>query len=600
MQNPSISSFSRALVALAALSGAAAAQSTVHFSVDWQSLTVGTPDSAFGFPITEGDVLVPTAPAIGLGPLPGPSIAWSAGFAPVPGLGLFGHAGCAGHAGSTPCIVEVDALSFGRDFAPLAGMTLKHFVRFSTDEYARGIFGMPASPTVWDESLAGDLCADVLVDFGIGAMPTPPFGAAMPGSVAFLDGNGLASLTPALYPGLGLVEPRPPTPVLPKLGDNLDALEMDPGSATGGPPPFGFFFSLDAAFPDPFTGIPNTGSAAAHGFPPGAVLHTPVPGGAPVLYAPPPLLGLDLVGGPQSDDLDALALAENGLAGYQPSQTPFDWGVAGGSDMLLFSVRRGSAVIGMPDSLFGIPISEGDILTTPIPTALGGISPFPAIFIAAENIGLATLRSGTGGNFNDELDALDLDPKGLLDCNGNGVEDAIDIATGTSPDTNGNGIPDECEGGVTYDCFCPSPLGPCGNDDATAGCRNSTGQGGLLTATGSTSVGADDLVLTTTQMPAFTPGLMLMGPGIGGPLPFFDGRRCVNGALLRWPVKFAGATGSFSYGPGLSAFSIANFPPAYWLTPGSVWHFQTWYRDNTGPCGSGANISNSASVLFTL
>ncbi|MEZ5975726.1 MAG: hypothetical protein R3E96_13060 [Planctomycetota bacterium] len=50
--------------------------------------------------------------------------------------------------------------------------------------------------------------------------------------------------------------------------------------------------------------------------------------------------------------------------------------------MLLFSVRRGSWVIGQPDSIFGIPIEEGDILTTPLPTAMGGVSPFPGIFIA--------------------------------------------------------------------------------------------------------------------------------------------------------------------------------------------------------------------------
>lgn len=600
MHHPTISTLTRALLSLAALSGAAAAQSTVHVSIDWQSITVGAPDSAFGFPITEGDILVPTAPAIGLGPLPTPSIAYTAGFAPAPGLGLFGHAGCAGHPGSTPCIVEVDALSFGQDFAPQPGVPLKHAVRFSTDEYARGIPGMPFPPTVWSESGVGDICADVLVDVGIGAAPTPPFAAVMPGSTAFLDGNGLASLTPALYPGFGLIEPRPPTPVLPKLGDNLDALEMDPGSATGGPPALGFFFSLDAAWPDPFTGFPNTGSAAAHGFPPGAVLRTAVPGGAPVMYATPPMLGLDLIGGPQSDDLDAIALHENGAPGYQPSTTPYDWAFAGGSDMLLFSVRRGSAVIGAPDSLFGIPISEGDILTTPIPTALGGVSPFPAIFIAAENLGLATLRSGFPGNINDELDALDLDPKPLFDCDGNGVEDALDIAMGGAADLNGNGIPDVCETPlVVYNCFCPAPLGPCGNHDASAGCRNSTGSGALLTASGTTSVGADNLVMTTSQMPTFTLGLMLQGPSLVAPLPFFDGRRCVSGNLLRWPLKNSGATGSFSYGPGMAAFAVANHPVAFWLTAGSTWHFQTWYRDTLGPCGTGANVSNSGSVTFT-
>ncbi|MCF6329546.1 MAG: hypothetical protein L3J02_07095, partial [Henriciella sp.] len=54
----------------------------------------------------------------------------------------------------------------------------------------------------------------------------------------------------------------------------------------------------------------------------------------------------------------------------------------GDTDMVLFSVRRGSPVVGMPDSIFGIPIADGDILTTPLPTSMGGVSPFPGIFCA--------------------------------------------------------------------------------------------------------------------------------------------------------------------------------------------------------------------------
>ena len=55
---------------------------------------------------------------------------------------------------------------------------------------------------------------------------------------------------------------------------------------------------------------------------------------------------------------------------------------------------------------------------------------------------------------------------------------------------------------------------------------------------------------------------------------------------------------SFSYGPGMAAFAVANHPVAFWLTAGSTWHFQTWYRDTAGPCGTGANVSNAATVTF--
>ena len=191
------------------------------------------------------------------------------------------------------------------------------------------------------------------------------------------------------------------------------------------------FFSLDSAFVDPLEAIvppPNFGTAAANGFVGGDVLvgvPAAAPGGPIALFAAAPLLGLDLILGPDTDDLDALKLAGNAILGYQPSIVPFDW-LAGLSDMLLFSVRRNSAVIGLPDSIFGIPIEEGDVLTTPCPA--GSVIPgsgivcvgggLPGIFTAAEALGLATVRSGVFASYGvinpiynqdvwaDDLDAL--------------------------------------------------------------------------------------------------------------------------------------------------------------------------------------------------
>jgi hypothetical protein len=104
------------------------------------------------------------------------------------------------------------------------------------------------------------------------------------------------------------------------------------------------------------------------------------------------LLGLDL-GGFDTDDLDALIFDDaDGTATLTPPDT------------IYFSVRRGSAVIGAPDSAFGVPIEEGDVLTIPTGPGLP-----PALFIAAEVMGLGTVRSGTAGPFGaDEVDALDL------------------------------------------------------------------------------------------------------------------------------------------------------------------------------------------------
>jgi hypothetical protein len=110
------------------------------------------------------------------------------------------------------------------------------------------------------------------------------------------------------------------------------------------------------------------------------VIVNPAPGAGNALYAPAAALGLDLLG-EGTDDLDALILNDRG--------TPlvFEPGI----DLIEFSVRRNSAVIGLPDSWLGIPIEEGDVLTIPAAPGLP-----PQIVIPAEALGLATVRSGLG------------------------------------------------------------------------------------------------------------------------------------------------------------------------------------------------------------
>jgi hypothetical protein len=362
------------------------------------------------------------------------------------------------------------------------------------------------------------------------------------------------------------------------------------------------YFSLDAAWADPASGLPHNGSAAIHGVSAADVLLTPFAGAAPAVWAPAPTLGLDIAMPGMEDDLDALVICLNSMPGFQPSHAPYDW-LTGSTDMVLFSVRRGSPVIGMPDSIFGVPIEEGDILTTPLATALGGVSPFPGIFISAETLGLATSRSGMvpAGGFADDLDALDMTGFGpMRDCNGNGGDDAVDIALGLEADLNQNGIPDSCEGTLLVDPYCFCAIGaPCGNEDAFAGCANSSGSGCLLDAIGSSSVGLDDLTLTITNAEPSEFGLCFMGPTQIAPVLFGDGLRCVGGALKRHGVVLADAAGNATYGPGIVGYSIANFPPSGHISIGSTWSFQFWYRSNTGPCASGSNVSNALAVTFT-
>ncbi|VAW44277.1 hypothetical protein MNBD_GAMMA02-1771 [hydrothermal vent metagenome] len=356
------------------------AQGTPTFSVDYQGPIIGTPDGFGVGLITEGDLLAVSVPA----PAPNPPLL---GPVPPPGLlvsGTLGGPGVfPGGYGLVPSFagpLEIDAFSFGKDFGDK--------IHFSVDEFAAGVFGI--APDVASEAAAAEASADVFMYLG---MPIPtPIGPAI-GNSALIDGNGLV---PSGAPGLGFLEPNIPTPgITPDPGDNLDALDIDTMLADIPGP---FYFSLDSGFPDPLEAgfpAPNSGTAVANGFSGSDVLVSGV-GAGPALAIPAAALGLDFAGF-DTDDIDALSFDDADLSG---TLTP--------GDTLLFSVRRGSAVIGAPDSMFGIPIEEGDILT--VPTLPGAV---PAVFIAAEVLGLFTARAGAP--IGDDLDAIDLSFVGMAD-----------------------------------------------------------------------------------------------------------------------------------------------------------------------------------------
>jgi hypothetical protein len=552
------------------------------FSIDWHSPTLATPDSCAGVPITEGDILTPASGVPALGPLAAPCIAISGGLT---GLGLFNHSGCVGHPAGSPCRIDVDALSYGRDYALGSIAAAPGDFLFSTDEFA--IAGLPPiyAPSMNTEVSVGDSATDVWFNGGfLGFGPYAP-GASPVGHKAALDGDGTVSGSGAVYPGLGLQEPTFPGPP-PNTGDNLDAYDYDRSMMTIGFPASGVYFSVEGFVPDVLSGVSGSAADLANGVNAGDVLISTAPGGPPAVYAPALALGLSIDG---LDDLDALAVAENGVPGYQASESPYDWIGPGARDMVLFSVKRGSAVIGRPDSIFGLPISEGDILTTPLPAGMGGVSIWPGIFCAAENLGLNSLR--VPGGFPDDLNALDTVNLSQMDCNGNGIDDFIDILNGTSSDADFDGVPDECGPPGIQGCFCSAGSAPCGNLFPTAGCRNSTGVGAVLAGGGSNSVGADDLVLLASGMPAGVPAVFFGGTFPVGPVPFGDGLRCAGGNIVRFSTPApTSALGELTAGPGLAA--------GYGITAVDTWIFQCWFRDSAGPCGNGFNTSNSLMVNF--
>lgn len=407
------------------------------FSVDVQGPTAGngSPDSFYGTPIAGTDILTPfppgppgpNPPAFGPLPRPGVFIDNSPPLTPAPGTAI----------APSPLLNEtngwgeLDALSYGRDPIDVPFPEDLYYV-FSVDEFA---IGQPGTAVRTEGALGNqEAAADTFITKKPSPLPAPPppLGGDFGTNAAFTDGNGVP---PSGQPGVGLVEPNPPTvfsggiPGQINPGDNLDAVDFDTTLADQFGP---VYFSLDSEFADPLETPPgalppNYATAAANGFVGGDVLvSNPLPGGAGPfgVYAPAAVLGLDLFGD-DTDDLDALKLAENGDGVYQESIVPFDW-LTGLTDMLLYSVRRGSGLIGQADSIFGRPIEEGDVLTTPCPA--GAVLPdgtvcvgggTPGIFTAAEALGLATVRSGIFASWGiindaygtdawaDDLDALD-------------------------------------------------------------------------------------------------------------------------------------------------------------------------------------------------
>lgn len=156
---------------------------------------------------------------------------------------------------------------------------------------------------------------------------------------------------------------------------------------------------------------------------------------------------------------------------------------------------------------------------------------------------------------------------------------------------DGNGVND----GLTVDC-------PCGNHSVVGeGCRNSVALGAVLQNTGGTSVGNPDTVLATEQMPPDRLGFTYFGPtpfhnGSQYGVVINDGIRCLlAGGTSRLDNFTSDSNGAFKY----AASDLWAHPQAAWITSGSTWYFQTWYRDGSGPCGTGSNVSNGLAITFT-
>ncbi len=123
-----------------------------------------------------------------------------------------------------------------------------------------------------------------------------------------------------------------------------------------------------------------------------------------------------------------------------------------------------------------------------------------------------------------------------------------------------------------------------------AATANSSGAAAQISASGSTSVAANDLVLSAGPVPANQFGVFYYG-NIQRQTSFGNGISCIasSGTIVRLPVQSTGA--------GTLTTAVDNTPLAGTITAGSTWNFQAWFRD---PAAGGAfyNLSNGLNLTF--
>jgi len=127
-----------------------------------------------------------------------------------------------------------------------------------------------------------------------------------------------------------------------------------------------------------------------------------------------------------------------------------------------------------------------------------------------------------------------------------------------------------------------------GTNYCTASANSVSAMGSMMSATGSNSLSAGDLVLNASNAPS-QPALFYFGPNQIS-IPFGNGFRCVGGTVVRMDV-LGGSGGNFNYAIDFGAFG------ADLASIGNV-NFQCWYRDPSGG-GSSFNLSDGYNVVFT-
>lgn len=151
-------------------------------------------------------------------------------------------------------------------------------------------------------------------------------------------------------------------------------------------------------------------------------------------------------------------------------------------------------------------------------------------------------------------------------------------------------------GGVAAFCFGDGSgiACPCGHGSKPAhGCSNNytiDGAGAYLSSSGTPSISADTLVLTTVGTFPGTPGVYFQG-STSVPYVFGNGIHCATGTMYRLETSVAIGLGTSSTTVPIHLFGADIV--------GDVRYYQHWYRDAPTYCPfSGFNFTNALSLTW--
>ena len=129
---------------------------------------------------------------------------------------------------------------------------------------------------------------------------------------------------------------------------------------------------------------------------------------------------------------------------------------------------------------------------------------------------------------------------------------------------------------------------------------NSTGEEATLSVSGSRSATANRMTLTADRLPPNEFGFFLVAdqPGFVANPGGSDGNLCLGGAIGRYnqlsEIQFSGLERIIRLDLDLPDTPTPTGPTS--IMAGQTWHFQAWFRDNTG--GPSSNFSEAVEVTF--